>query len=677
MFRLLSRRLSFAAARTNNNDRIIASGGRFLISSEQSVFTTACAAVSSSFLWRKRFSTDDRRRRTTTTSNVTTTLSRRRDPKNKNNNNNSPASSSFFQHVQLNREIVACVTCSEILKHVETNSEKYNGVNVSTAWHRLAKKLGREERSSVREFKRDARVLLLEEATVRCMQGLFRGNEDGDVTSRETAERRHERRQYSSRMKAEDAFDAQNVGNILWACATILYTPRLGILDKFADIIEGNVDKLYPQALSNSLWSFARLKEWNLLRCKTVAELLMQQALRMLPEVLEDVKKAGGMFEAKDVPFGGFSTQAIGNAMWSCGTLRCHPGEKIMDAYLKLTTEYHEKFKTQEISNIAWASAMLQHHPGDAFLSVVSETLAKRLEECASQAVSNSLLGLATFGYKMDEEMLKALGGKRHARRCNSQDLCNSIWALAAVDAFEAEVYGDLWSRVSSMHHDEFAPEGLNMLYHACVMHQDHWMDQHAVGNDDVVDEEVLEDVTNTSKKRKSTKQSTTTTKSTKAKGFSSSLHGAGVREVALQRHDTPIWLDTIAKKSYDDQTIHSVTLSAFHKHVSTRIRAGFIKNVADEYLTEDGVMSIDIALLDHKIAIECDGPSHFEKNMEKSMTHKTIIRNRGLERRGWRVVSIPYFEWQEANANETHRKYLEDKLASVGVQREQVLTLF
>ena len=105
--------------------------------------------------------------------------------------------------------------------------------------------------------------------------------------------------------------------------------------------------------------------------------------------------------------------------------------------------------------------------PGEAFLNVVSETLTNRLEECASQAVSNSLLGLATFGYKMDEEMLKALGGGRHARRCNSQDLCNSIWALAAVDAFEAEVYGDLWARVSSMHHDEFVPEGLNMLYHA------------------------------------------------------------------------------------------------------------------------------------------------------------------------------------------------------------------
>ena len=583
----------------------------------------------------------------------------------------------FFEHVRMNRDIVACTTYGQILEHVELHSERYNGVNVSTAWHRLAKKLGRDEqKSSMREFKRDARVLLLEEATVRCMQGLFRNENDG--RSRElVSRRRNEKRRsmVSRRVKTEDAFDAQNVGNILWAFATMLYTPRLEILDKFADIIEENVDKLYPQALSNSLWSFARLKEWNFLRCKTIAELMMQQALRMLPDVLKDVKKAGGIFGAKDVPFGGFSTQAIGNAMWSCGALRCHPGEEIMEAYLKLTTEYHEKFKTQEISNIAWTSAMLQHHPGKAFLNVVSETLTNRLEECASQAVSNSLLGLATFGYKMDEEMLKALGGGRHARRCNSQDLCNSIWALAAVDAFEAEVYGDLWARVSSMHHDEFVPEGLNMLYHACVMHQDYWMDRQNFGND--VDESVLRDATNATKKRNSTKK-TTATKSTKpASSSPSSAFGVSVGEVVRQRHDTPIWLDTIAKKSYDDQTIHQVTLSAFHKHVSTRIRAGFVKNVADEYLTEDGAMSIDIALLDHKIAVECDGPSHFEKNMEKSLTHKTILRNRGLERRGWRVLSIPYFEWQEATDTETHRKYLEDKLAAVGVKREQVLTLF
>ena len=644
--------------------KVIGKGGWYVSSKSVKVFDDA-----------KPFWTARRREATTTTTTTSKGGNKRGDVENDDDDDDDAL---FFEHVRLNRDIVACTTHGQILEHVELHSERYNGVNVSTAWHRLAKKLGRDEqKASMREFKRDARVLLLEEATVRCMRGLFRNENDG--RSRElVSRRRNEKRRsmVSRRVKTEDAFDAQNVGNILWAFATMLYTPRLEILDKFADIIEENVDKLYPQALSNSLWSFARLKEWNFLRCKTIAELMMQQALRMLPDVLKDVKKAGGIFGAKDVPFGGFSTQAIGNAMWSCGALRCHPGEEIMEAYLKLTTEYHEKFKTQEISNIAWTSAMLQHHPGEAFLNVVSETLTNRLEECASQAVSNSLLGLATFGYKMDEEMLKALGGGRHARRCNSQDLCNSIWALAAVDAFEAEVYGDLWARVSSMHHDEFVPEGLNMLYHACVMHQDYWMDRQNFGND--VDEDVLRDATNATKKRNSTKK-TTATKSTKpaSSSSSSSAFGVSVGEVVRQRHDTPIWLDTIAKKSYYDQTIHQVTLSAFHKHVSTRIRAGFVKNVADEYLTEDGAMSIDIALLDHKIAVECDGPSHFEKNMEKSLTHKTILRNKGLERRGWRVLSIPYFEWQEATDTETHRKYLEDKLAAVGVKREQVLTLF
>jgi len=521
----------------------------------------------------------------------------------------------------------------------------------------MGKKLTRDLKS-FKEFKRDARVLLLEEATVRCMSGLFAGREssyprksaafadrngssgsssnkssNNDDIEVNSVQRRHERRptSVSSKLKAVDAFDAQNVGNILWACAAMMYTPRLQILEKFADIIEENVDKLYPQALSNSLWSFARLKEWNVSRSKQVAELLSQQAMRMLPEVVKDVEKAGGMYEAKDVPFGGFSTQAIGNTLWSVGALRIHPGNMIMDEYLRLATQYHDKFKTQEISNSAWACAMLQHHPGELFLNVLSDTLALRGDECTSQAVSNSLLCLATFGFKLNDSLLNALSGK-HARRCNSQDMCNSIWSLAAVDAFDAPLYEELWARVSTMHHSEFVDEGLNMLYHASIMHKDR-------------DDELL----------------------------------LGANQITQKKaHEEPRWLHTVAKKSYDNQTLHNVTLSAFHKHVSSQIRGAFIKNVADEHITEDGAMSIDIALLDHKVAIECDGPSHFEKNLEKSVTHKTILRNRGLERRGWRVLMIPYYEWREVVSNDKHQKYLEDKLATIGItQRENVLGLF
>ena len=166
--------------------------------------------------------------------------------------------------------------------------------------HRLApagEKTRTRRAKSVHEerFKRDARVLLLEEATVRCMRGLFRNENDG--RSRElVSRRRNEKRRsmVSRRVKTEDAFDAQNVGNILWAFATMLYTPRLEILDKFADIIEENVDKLYPQALSNSLWSFARLKEWNFLRCKTIVRVNDATSVKNVTRCVERREESRG-----------------------------------------------------------------------------------------------------------------------------------------------------------------------------------------------------------------------------------------------------------------------------------------------------------------------------------------------------------------------------------------------
>ena len=38
----------------------------------------------------------------------------------------------------------------------------------------------------------------------------------------------------------------------------------------------------------------------------------------------------------------------------------------------------------------------------------------------------------------------------------------------------------------------------------------------------------------------------------------------------------------------------------------------------------------------------------------------------------------IPYYEWREVVSNDKHQKYLEDKLATIGItQRENVLGLF
>jgi hypothetical protein len=94
------------------------------------------------------------------------------------------------------------------------------------------------------------------------------------------------------------------------------------------------------------------------------------------------------------------------------------------------------------------------------------------------------------------------------------------------------------------------------------------------------------------------------------------------------------------------------------------------------EHLTEDGYFSIDIALPDQRIALEFDGPTHFMSDGTNTQAMKTKLRDLLLQKRGWRVVSVPYFEWHkhttEAEENglelESHRRtYVEEKLAGAG----------
>ena len=53
----------------------------------------------------------------------------------------------------------------------------------------------------------------------------------------------------------------------------------------------------------------------------------------------------------------------------------------------------------------------------------------------------------------------------------------------------------------------------------------------------------------------------------------------------------------------------------------------------------------IDILLPEHGVALEVDGPAHFLRNTGHPMGH-TIMKRRLLELYGYRVVSIPHFEW-------------------------------
>ena len=86
------------------------------------------------------------------------------------------------------------------------------------------------------------------------------------------------------------------------------------------------------------------------------------------------------------------------------------------------------------------------------------------------------------------------------------------------------------------------------------------------------------------------------------------------------------------------------------------------------EFLTADGFFSIDIALTradGTKVAIEVDGPTHFMSNNHTRINGSTALRNRLLEARGWRVVSVSVEAWSRVPQG-GEKQFLLDLLEAV-----------
>jgi hypothetical protein len=80
------------------------------------------------------------------------------------------------------------------------------------------------------------------------------------------------------------------------------------------------------------------------------------------------------------------------------------------------------------------------------------------------------------------------------------------------------------------------------------------------------------------------------------------------------------------------------------------------------EHLTADGLFSIDLAIVDRRIAIEFDGPSHFTRNTLEPLG-PSRLRYRLLSAMGWHVVSIPFFDWDELLQPEQMDVYIMQRL--------------
>jgi len=68
------------------------------------------------------------------------------------------------------------------------------------------------------------------------------------------------------------------------------------------------------------------------------------------------------------------------------------------------------------------------------------------------------------------------------------------------------------------------------------------------------------------------------------------------------------------------------------------------------------------MALPSKRLVIEVDGPTHFMTNANKPLG-ATALKRRLLERLGWRLVVVPYFEWSLEASDDEHDACMRAKL--------------
>ena len=89
---------------------------------------------------------------------------------------------------------------------------------------------------------------------------------------------------------------------------------------------------------------------------------------------------------------------------------------------------------------------------------------------------------------------------------------------------------------------------------------------------------------------------------------------------------------------------------SLLQSDVAQEIRSR-VAHVEEEHRCEASGYSIDVlvTLNDGKrIAVEVDGPSHFIGRSQQP-TGATLIKHRHLRHFGWRLESVPYWEWNRS----------------------------
>ena len=294
-------------------------------------------------------------------------------------------------------------------------------------------------------------------------------------------------------------------------------------------------------------------------------------------------------------------------------------------------------FKEQHLSNTALAFAKAGHLSTELFGAISAEVARRRLDGFKEQDLSNTVWAFAKAGH-LSTELFNAISAEVMRRRLdgfNPQDLCNTAWAFATTGHASAELFKAISAEVVRRRLGGFEAQDLTNLAWAFAVFN-------PLSADELFGTVIFS-------------ARCIHLETTFSRSDLSQLHQWSIwrEERGAQWPGLP---ESLRQACHEDFVSKEGRPSQLQREVVREIRSrGF--RVEDEHRCKVSGYSIDalVALNNgERIAVEVDGPSHFVGRSHQP-TGSTLLKHRQLRYFGWRLRSVPYWEWDTGGGKALH----------------------
>ena len=310
---------------------------------------------------------------------------------------------------------------------------------------------------------------------------------------------------------------------------------------------------------------------------------------RDLPELLSLQQRHGD-------DFNGFHIGAFWSKFKSLAHGRLGGLSDRLTPVCEQTARMLPELDARAVANVVHAFAkaeLVGAGPWESVWAALPEAVRRRLDGFNPQDLSNTAWAFATAGHASPElfNVISAEALRRRLSGFDEQDLCNIAWAFAvfnpscADELFGSTIFVTRCARLDP----SFSRPCLAQLHQWSI-----WCDEHGT--------------------------------------------------------TWPRLPESLQQACRDAFTAQEATLSQLQSDVVREIRSRGAR-VKEEHRCEASGYSIDalVTLNDgERVAVEVDGPSHFIGRSHQP-TGATLLKHRQLRYFGWRLESVPYWEWDRS----------------------------